>query len=106
MPLTNARRSVGATSGRVSPFSRARNSSPVMPAASAAPTTAPIDVPTMCEGVRPFSRSAFQAPTWARDFTPPPEKTATTLLATALIEPVLRDAVGPALHGPLVAALF
>src|SRR3989449_11351876 len=34
----------------------------------------------MWQGRRPASRRAFQAPAWARDFAPPPPKTATTLM--------------------------
>src|SRR6267378_7089865 len=51
--------------------------------ANAAAITAPIEVPTRCDGVRLTSASAFQAPAQASDFAPPPPKTPTTLTPRA-----------------------
>src|SRR5437870_1833957 len=77
-PFTSAKRSSAATSFGPRERADSTNRSYVEPAAKAAPTTAPIEVPTMWEGRTPASSSAFQAPAWARDFAPPPPKTATT----------------------------
>src|SRR2546425_3060440 len=79
---------------------------PLDPAASAAPMTAPIDVPTMWEGRRPASRRAFQAPAWARLFAPPPPKTATTLLTGARVVSPIHHSTGAPLGGPVVPSLL
>src|SRR2546425_13223457 len=78
-PLTTARGSSGATSPRDNDRAAIAASSCVAPLANAAPTTAPIDVPTRWPGVNPASAIAFHAPAQARDFAPPPPNTATTL---------------------------
>src|SRR5438309_3037190 len=78
MPLTIAQGSIAATSLRERLPSPAARSSGVRPAASAAPTTAPKEVPTIATTSCPASMIARQAPTQANAFAPPPLNTAAT----------------------------
>src|SRR5687767_2999130 len=77
-----------------------------MPAASAAPMTAPSEVPTMWLGVRPACSNARKAPAWASALAPPPESTRTTLLTAPLVIAPFHDPIRAPLRRPLVAPLF
>src|SRR5207302_3654073 len=68
--------------------------------------TAPIEVPTRCDGVRPASASAFQAPRQARLFAPPPPKTPTTLLTRAGIVSAIHHPAGAPFGRPVIAPLL
>src|SRR2546427_7494705 len=106
MPLTIAQGSIAATSWRERPPSPAARSSGVRPAASAAPTTAPNDVPTIATTSCPASMIARQAPTQAKALAPPPLNTATTLLTAALVVSPVHHSAGSSLRRPVIAALL
>src|SRR2546427_6320550 len=106
MPLTIAQGSIAATSWRERPPSPAARSSGVRPAASAAPTTAPNDVPTIPTTSCPASMIARQAPTQAKALAPPPLNTATTLLTAALVVSPVHHSAGSSLRRPVIAALL
>src|ERR1044071_8133038 len=77
-----------------------------MPAPSAAPTTAPIDVAMMWLGTRFSCSNARKAPACARAFAPPPDNTRTTLFTAPLIVAAFHHAVRAALRRPVVAPLL
>src|ERR1051325_6599467 len=77
-----------------------------MPAPSAAPTTAPIDVAMMWLGTRFSCSNARKAPACARAFAPPPDNTRTTLFTAPLIVSAFHHAVRAALRRPVVTPLL
>src|ERR1044072_2421702 len=77
-----------------------------MPAPSAAPTTAPIDVAMMWLGTRFSCSNARKAPACARAFAPPPDNTRTTLFTAPLIVAAFHHAVRAALRRPVVTPLL
>src|SRR2546425_8563466 len=105
-PISNARGSSGATSLRRIPIARRRTWSKGIPAARAAPTTAPMDVATMWLGMRSACSNARKAPACASAFAPPPDKTSTTLLTPALVVAAFHDPLRAPLGGAVVAALL
>src|SRR6266704_1424027 len=105
-PFTSAKRSSAATSFGPSERADSTNRSYVEPAAKAAPTTAPIEVPTTWEGVRPASSSALQAPAWANDLAPPPPKTATTLLSGTSVVPAIHHPTRAPFGRPVIPPLL
>src|SRR6266511_1781106 len=105
-PISNASGSSGATSLRRMPMARRRTWSKGIPAARAAPTTAPMEVATMWLGMRPACSSALKAPACASALAPPPDKTSTTLLTPALVVAAFHDPLRATLRGAVVAALL
>src|ERR1044072_6494147 len=75
-----------------------------MPAPSAAPTTAPIDVAMMWLGTRFSCSNARKAPACARAFAPPPANTRTTLFTAPLIVSACQHAVSAALRRTVVTS--
>src|SRR5712691_4889775 len=106
MPLMTDQGSIAATSLRERPPSPAARSSGVRPAASAAPTTAPKDVPTIATTSWPASTIARQAPTQAKALAPPPLNTATTLLTAALVVSPIHHSAGSSLRRAVIAPLL
>src|SRR6266542_2202768 len=84
-PMTSTSGSNGATSLRLIPIARRRTWSNGIPAARAAPTTAPMDVAMMWLGTRLACSSARNAPACASALAPPPDRTRTTLLTPPLL---------------------
>src|SRR2546428_4813436 len=105
-PISNARGSSGATSLRRIPIARRRTWSKGIPAARAAPTTAPMDVATMWLGMRSACSNARKAPACASAFAPPPDNTSTTLLTPALFVTAFHHAFRAPLGGTIVAPLL
>src|SRR5437867_8550072 len=105
-PMTSTSGSNGATSLRLIPMARRRIWSNGIPAARAAPTTAPIDVATIWLGTRLACSRARKAPACASAFAPPPDNTKTTLLTPALIVAAFHHPLGAPLRGPVVAPLL
>src|SRR6266487_145009 len=105
-PMTSTSGSNGATSLRLIPIARRRIWSNGIPAARAAPTTAPMDVAMMWLGTRFACSSARNAPACASALAPPPDRTRTTLLTPPLVVAPFHHPVGAALRGAVVAPLF